>query len=488
MIISNLQVNTPNWHKGHTESTQLNALFTLKPEMVTDVIMRLFNDKIETPLSYLLDVGKRKKLVNHILYEWKLQGDHNKAIPVVGTYGDGGSYPGLAGGTIRVDFAERWFDKDDDICGENINYLLKVIEQPEQVGINRWRYVLKLVTADQTSYVPTSLLEVGKEFVKYWTSVEHDSSRDGGTTHFAGLFHMRNVLTTFRKKFSMSGAAMNKVLEVRFTVDDGQGGPRQTFGTWMKYAEFVFWKQFYQEIDRAYWYGRANVNFKDVSTNFKGTSGNAIYEGSGVLEQIAVSTTRPYTALSEQMFRNFFSDMYYQCLDKGPKEYVGFAGREFMNLFDQSMKSALPNYTQIVGDKFVTGTGQDLTLGGQFKTFVGLNGDKITLIHNPAFDNPVYNLQKHPKTGIPVESYRCVFLNWKMNGNGESNVLKVCHEGRELVGGWIKGISSGANNSFGSMTAATPVDGHEYHALSECGVVILDPTNAGQFVLDVDNL
>jgi hypothetical protein len=88
----------------------------------------------------------------------------------------------------------------------------------------------------------------------------------------------------------------------------------------------------------------------------------------------------------------------------------------------------LANNFTLVDSKFITGSGQELSLGGQFVSYVGINGDRITLKECPLYNNTVRNRQLHPQTGKPAESYKATFLNFKMTSNGESNIMKVYHK------------------------------------------------------------
>jgi hypothetical protein len=338
-----------------------------------------------------------------------------------------------------------------------------------------------LVTKDQTLYVPPALLNVSKELSKDYNIVEHDHSRTSGDTTYTTPFMMENYMSTFRKKYSISGAAQEKVLVISLLSPDG----KSTANTWVKYAEWEFWSQWMDELEIAHIYGKGNVQ-ANGTTNMKGASGNTIYTGAGLEEQISPANKRYFTTLSETTIRNFMDDLAYNGTEDGPREYVALCGRQFMNLFDQAMKRGASNFTT-VDSKFITGTGQELQLGAQFISYVGLNGDRITLKECPLYNSTVRNRLRHPQTGKPAESYKATFLNFKMGRNGESNIQKVYHKGREMSSSYIEGLCSPYGMKKGG-TASSPVDGYEFHVLSECGIMVQDPTNCGQLLLDVDSL
>lgn len=485
MQLSDLQISYGNWHTGLTQATHLSNFFLTEPAMASEVVTRVYNkyNGYKNALSFLTTGMGRTKELDNIIYRWPLVGDSEKAVAISvaqSTYNDGGSTPGILNSTFRVGLREKWFSFGDVLVPDDPTYSLRVMEEPYADGSD-WVYTLQLVTKDSTLYVPQALLTVGCELSKDYNLVEHDHSRTSGDTTYATPFMMENVMSTFRKKYSVSGAAQAKVLKISLMNPNG----KETANTWVKYAEWEFWAQWMDEMERALIYGKGNMS-KDGTTNMKGASGNPIYAGGGLEEQIAPSNKRNYTTLTEQVIRDFMDDLSYNGTQDGPRNYVALCGRQFMNLFDQAMKRSASNFT-LTDSKFITGSGQELALGAQFVTYVGLNGDRITLKECPLYNSTIRSRQLHPQTGKPVESYKATFLNFKSTGNGESNIQKVYHKGREMSSVYIEGMCSPFGMKKGGQ-AASPVDGYEFHVLSECGLMIKDPTDAGQLLLDVANI
>ncbi len=485
MVLNDLQISVGNWHNGLTQASHLSTFFLTEPAIASQVITRVYNkmNGYKNALSFLTTGVGRSKEVDNVIYRWPLMGDSRKAVPITvsqATFNDGGSTPGIAGTTFRVGIAEKWFTVGDVLVPDDNRYLLRVMEEPYLQGTD-YVYTLQLLSKDPAAFVPPTLLVVNKELSKGYNTVEHDHSRTSGDTTYATPFWMENYLTTFRKKYAVSGAAQEKVLKISLMNPDG----KEVANTWVKYAEWEFWSQWMDEVEYALIYGRSNVNTSGI-TNMKGASGNTVYTGAGLEEQIAPANKRYYTTLTERIIRDFMDDLSYNGTEDGPREYVALCGRQFMNLFDQAMKRSASNFT-LVDSKFITGSGQELQLGGQFVTYVGLNGDRITLKECPLYNDTVHHRLRNPQTGKPAESYKATFLNFKLNRNGESNIQKVYHKGREMASTYIEGLSS----PFGMKkngTASSPVDGYEFHVLSECGIMVQDPTNCGQLILDVDSL
>ena len=183
---------------------------------------------------------------------------------------------------------------------------------------------------------------------------------------------------------------------------------------------------------------------------------------------------------------DFLFNLSYNVLGRGERKFVALTGEMGMKEFDRILREKASAYN-LIDTKFVTGTGQELTLGGQFTTYKMLTGIELTLKHFPLYDNTIYNRKLHPTSGKPLESYRMTFLDFGMR-DGESNIKKVIRKDRELVQ-WYTGGSvapgSGHAKSINTLRSNAK-DGYSVHFLSEQGVMVSDPTTSGELVMDVE--
>ena len=483
MNINDLQISKGNWHSGLTQANHLHSFFLTKPALASAVVTLVYNKQngFKNAISTLTTgLGRTKELMG-IQYRWPLMGDSRKAIAITRNFSDGGLTPGLAGGTFRVATAEKWFTINDVLKLDSATApAVRVVSEPYQDGQD-FVYNLKVVSADATLYVDPTLIAAGKEMSKEYNAVSHDHSRTSGETTYATPFWLENYMTTFRKMYSITGAAHSQVLEI--SLVDPESGKSTT--TWVKFAEWNFWSQWMDELEIAYLYGKPNVK-ADGTVDDKDINGNPIYFGAGIESQIAPANKRYYTRLTERFIRNFMNDLSFGGNDPGPKEYIALCGRGFMDLFDQAMKVSASAYT-LVDSKFITGSGSELSFGGQFKTYLGLNGDKITLKEHYLYNDPVRNRELHPETGLPAESYKAMFLNFKLGTDMESNIMKVYNKDREMVSTYIEGLY-GPFGPKKNGTSSTATDGYEFHCMAESGIMVKDPTNCGMMILNVSAL
>ena len=482
MQISNLQISQTNWHAGLTQATHLRTFFLTEPEMASQVVTRIYNRQngYKNALSYLTGgVGKAKEL-NDIIYRWPIMGDSRKAIPITKAVYDAAGQVGIAATTFKVGIGEKWFTRGDVLVPDDTRYSLQVIDDVDFDGMD-YILTLQLITNVQTDFIPDALLAVGKELSKDFNAVENDHSRTSGGTHYTMPVLMENYMSTLRKEYSVTGAAHDKVMVISLMDPNGN----ETANTWVKYAEWEFWAQWMDEIEIMHMFGKSNVK-PNGTTDMKGPSGNPLYMGSGLEQQIAPSNKRLFTTLTEKTIRDFMDDLSYNGTEDGERTYTALCGRQFMNLFDQAMKNSASKFT-LVDTKFITGQGQNLGLQGQFMEYTGLNGDKIQLKEYLPYNSTVRNRLLHPQTGKPAESYKATFLNFKSYSKGEPNIQKVYTKGRETVSWYIEG-AYGPYGPKKNGTGSSTVDGYEFHIMTECGIMLKDPTDAAQLVLDVDSL
>ena len=148
------------------------------------------------------------------------------------------------------------------------------------------------------------------------------------------------------------------------------------------------------------------------------------------------------------------------------------------------MKDSVRGWT-LVDSKFITGSGQELTLGGQFTTYKGLNGTEVTLMHMPLYDDPTHNRQLHPITGRPLESYRATFIDFGMY-DGVSNIQKVAKKDRENVVWTTAGsVDPSGHSKSKSNVRSNTTDGYAVHMLAETGIMIQNPMSCGELYCDL---
>ena len=211
-----------------------------------------------------------------------------------------------------------------------------------------------------------------------------------------------------------------------------------------------------------------------------------VYIGAGLLQQISPANRRYYTELTADLLEDFLTDLSYNILGTNERKFVAFTGEMGLREFDRVLKEKLGSLT-LVDTKFITGSGQELTLGGQFTTYKMTNGIELTVKHLPLYDDIVHNRINHPVSGKPVESYRFTFLDFGMR-DGEANIVKVARKDRELAI-WHNAGSVAPGSGYGKSVntlRSNAKDGYSVHFLGEVGIMVKDPRACGELILDLD--
>jgi hypothetical protein len=234
------------------------------------------------------------------------------------------------------------------------------------------------------------------------------------------------------------------------------------------------WKE---ETEYALWYSQYNRDANGL-IHLKDDNGKPITLGSGVFEQIPNVDT--YSELTTAKIKSVVRDALYGATDAQQMNIVLFTGIGGMEEFDNAMKSEITSGQYIKNTdpaSFISGSGNNLQLGGYFTSYQHIDGHTITVRHLPLFDHGAraLNSDRHPVTGLPLESYRMCFLDMSTY-DGEANVQYISRRGRELVR-WAVAGASVPPGFGGNALRATDVDGSSVHFMKECGVAIRRATN-----------
>lgn len=478
-MISQLQFTKQKWNSGLTESNNLAQALMTEPEIVSRTLAYAFGEKYQMQFLTMGSgrVSEKFQLIGNDQYRWPLQGFLTKAIPVSGAVSPS-SNVGLNRQEFRLILAEKYFAPGDVVAFDS-RTLARIQAEPVQVA-DGYQYRMVLLTADDTDTLAAADYAIGAQVSFEYTAFEEYSK--GGSSKESYPMWFQNQLTTSRMSFGMSGSAQTDVMVLSVGGRDGKKGTQ----LWMYEKEYQFMLQWMEQTERQRWYGVYN---RDVNgeIHLPGENGRPVKTGSGLLEQIAYSNTRNYTEATEKLFREFMLDMMQNAKEAENKKFIAFTGLGGLDEFHRAMKNSLAS-TQIIDTHFISGSGDNLTLGGQFTTYKGLLGSEITIAHLPMLDNPVTGRKLHPLTGRPLESYRFIMLDFGMYG-GESNISLIAKGAdgidRSLRSWYTAGSQTppGVKDSgAGRVMRSSELDGWQVHFLSETGIKLINPLSCGQLV------
>jgi hypothetical protein len=433
-------------------------------------------------------------------WEWNVMIDADRAVTIRDAKWNGAaitddSTAGLGNTPIMLWLEDNWFGPTAVLEFDDKEFQVRVAGAPYQDG-NLWVYTCFVADGQPTSYIPAELLKPGCQVSRLASAVE-EYSEEGDILNYNTHFKMRNYLTTIRINYDITGSAYSTVMAI--ALQDPKTGKKSYL--WADYQEWVALREWYKRCERFLvymvalreWYKRcermlvymkSNVN-KDGSCNLKGTNGRPVFIGAGLLEQIAPSNRRYYTHLTAELLEDFLFDLSYNVLGTNERKFVALTGEMGIREFDRILKEKVVNMN-LIDTVFVTGSGDSLTFGGQFKTYKMTNGIELTLKYFPLYDDITYNRKLHPVTLKPLESYRMTFLDLGRR-DGEANIVKVVRKDREFVT-WTTGgavLPSGYGKSINTLRS-NGKDGYTVFYLGEMGIMLRDPRACGELIMDCE--
>lgn len=485
-LINNLQLYRTKYFSDLVDENKLTQALITRPHEISPALSYVFGALDEgntNVLDYITNGMGKTVTVEHRQYEWSVMIEQDKAIVINDAKWQGnaissGDLVGLNQSVIQLYLAEKWFGPGAILAFDDHDFQVRVVGDSYQDG-NSWVYTTVVADGQADSYILDSLLTAGK-MVSRTGSAYEEYSDEADIFNYQTPFKLRNHLTTMRATYDITGDAYASVMVLAFRDPK----TKKTTNYWSQYQEWVALRQWFQRIDMMSVYSKYNAN-PDGTVSMKGSNGRPVYIGAGLLEQISPANKRMYTTLTMSLLDDFMFDLSYNILGQGERKFLALTGEMGMREFDRVLREKASGYT-LIDTKFVAGSGQQLSLGGQFVTYKGLNGTELILKHFPLYDNPVYHRKLHPVSGKPLESYRMTFIDYGMR-DGQSNIRKVVRKGREFVA-WYTGGSvspSGHANSISTMRSNAR-DGYQVHFLSEQGMMITDPTTCGELICDAE--
>lgn len=474
--INVLQVTAAKSWAGLTTENHLVTAFMEQPQLISDVISRVFGMNNYFGLSTLLSSMGTKTVDTDREYEWMLKGDDRKAITIVSYSANGStSYakPGISKSTFTLTLKENFFKESDEIFFDNPDYSVRVMAAPESDGMN-WAYTVKHTEPDINYFIPVKYLAAGKKVSKKFASQESTLGRTYGSTSFSSPFKMRNTFTTLAKELVIPANMHGRPTIISMT--DPTSG--KTTKIWTQYAEWEMLAQWEREKDNALLFSRYNQN-ADGTYDLKGNSTFPIIKGAGLRQQISPAYKFNYNKFSIEYLTDILLDLSINILPEDKRHFVALTGERGMVQFHKALEAKAALF-QPLDSKRIFGSGQELGFGGQYVSYRGPQGVTFSLVNLPQYNDAVDNREAHPEAGF-TENYRYTILNFGTN-EGEPNITRVYPKNGNKM--WhVPGSTNpyGPNTSF-SQAGASKVDGYELLIRTTQGILIRNPMSCCELV------
>ena len=471
-----------------------NALLT-KPHEVSGLLSLVFgtkDDGVSTAIDLITGGLGKTMIIENREYEWSVMIDSDHAVNIRWVKGlvngsmaeiTAANYAnataGLNNSPIYLGLEERWFGPGSILSFDDVNYQVRINGVPYQDG-STWVYECYVADGFSGSYIPGEFLLPGRQVSRIGSAYE-EYSDEADIINYQTPFKMRNHLQTVRLTYDITGDAYSTVLAIALT--DPETGKKSYL-----WADYQYWKalrEWKKREETMLLFSKSNRN-ADGTYTLKGTNGRPVPVSAGLFEQIAPANVRYYTHLTAELLEDYLFDLCYNILGTNERKFIALTGEMGIREFDRILKEKVASFN-LIDTTFVTGSGQNLTLGGQFTTYKMTNGIELTLKRCALFDNMELFRQLHPLTGKPLMSYTFLFVDLGQR-DGQANVVKVCRKGREFVK-WYTGGSVAPNGYANSITTlrSNSRDGYQVHFLGEMGIMLRNPLSCGILYCDAED-
>jgi hypothetical protein len=117
---------------------------------------------------------------------WYLQGSEEKFCRSMENLESASTVVGLNNVTFRIKLDVDYFRQPDVLMGEDNEYALEIIGDGTTDGVGGTVYTVRLQGDNPAQGMASSLLDVGKEFSKVWTTVQSEYNQIYGTQQYGG--------------------------------------------------------------------------------------------------------------------------------------------------------------------------------------------------------------------------------------------------------------------------------------------------------------
>lgn len=477
-------------NKGFTNNNSLAAMRLTKSESLNPVITHLMGqENRKFPLTFLTEGqrgGLKQNSIEDVEYHWNVMGRLKKSDSVVSHSYSTGDTPGLAGTPFKVVFKSQ-FLKQQHLIHSPYGTRARIQGKPVPVA-GGFEYTLCIIWTVATESCPIDEIAAGTRWAMVGGAPVAESYSSGNESNKQAPGKVKNQISILRKSYEVGGNISNRTVE--FQMKTGNG----TTNAWMPFEEYQHEINFKEACEEHLWWSRYNRDAQGNITTIDPVTGFPIPMGAGIDDQIPNQDT--YGILTVQKLENTVSDVMYGGTDTGNMEVILFTGIGGAAEFDRAIKretNGTGGWTLqgSAADKFITGSGRNLSYGAYFNKYVHVDGHTITvkLLNLLDFGGRADNSPKHPIYGKPLSSYEMYFVDMS-SYDGERNVQMVTQKGRSMIRGIEQGMTLLKGNSYGdykgnALDLATDQDKTSVHFLKTLGVSIRRNTHCFKLLCDI---
>jgi len=463
----------------------------MKPELLTQTTTHLFGNQFEGELLlHQMTIGealtngretsRSAKKMNTMDYEWLIMGHVHRMDSISSTTYQPGDKVGQDYQTFELIFETDTFKKGYTIESENeVRVRIQTSAIPVSAG---YKYTCQLDSNKSSYFLPEDDWAVGTKWAMMWSSHSEDKSEAPGSGHRVLPGKATNQINVLRASRNWRGNVANKQLTVSVPA-----GNNKTSNYLIDQDQWMFELDWMRSKETIMWYGEYNKDENGRIHLTEANSSGVIRQGAGVLQQIP--NKFEYTRLTYDYLNSIIMDVFFANPETNGKTVKLITGQGGMEEFDRAMKDYLTSNVagwNTTNDKMLSNAkdnsnNMEMAVGGYITKVYFIGGYSVEVIHNRLFDHGLRAIKspRHPRTNLPLESYRMVFLD-DVSMDGETNLQYVYEKGREVIDKNQPGMASYpsdiqvANNNI----TTTDKDVSAAHRIGTCGITMRRPNTS----------
>lgn len=428
------------------------------------------------------------RIVDDEYIKWSLKGTGETSTMATKNLHPGNSTVGIGNSLFQHSFDRQRFVTGDIIAPEVAKDISVVVQSHAHALGDGWVHDLQLSDKNPYAFFPAELLEPNLKWIKLGAAYSERSSGYGSMDYQGtSMIQFQTELTSWGKTVEVTDKAHN--MHLRVSAVDAQGKPMKQFPDQvisMVEAEFIAQGKWEKELTILY--GRsAGRTVIDETTGLHRRIGPGVYE---FMEDGNV-IDYPLYGFSIDMFEQYLQAVW---LDRVPydqrnvKVYTGLGG--IKQFSDAALKKGLTIPAQIPYSEYVEkgpsfGNGNSIAFKNQIvmKWNLAMFGS-VELVHLPILDDMyLHGSVLHPETGLPLESYKYLIMDY---GLGESSNIELLKKRDSEVFTYTCGVWSPAgplNTKTGRSGFVSSHGGRYYQlfAADTFGVRLKDVTLTAMF-------
>jgi hypothetical protein len=443
----------PEFHNRTKSIEQLGALLGQKANVLAEVVklrrdltFSVLTDGLNRVYSSERKAGYQES--DSFMFEWRIESNYIPRIVIVEDCSDTGQNR-----TPIILFLEKnYYSKYDTFALEDPRYQLFIIQEPEKIADNRWRYICTLSGNDLNAKVDPNLVRKGRKTV-YHSNYHPEGSHFGSSKLMFNTEKHRGWISTHRVADAVTGDFNAQV----YFEAKGKNGESRYFS--MSKPEKNLLDQFLTAREHSNLFNRDNHDLTGRCLDYD-PNGHPIHRGDGIIPQIERYCDKFfYNTLTTTVFEDAINSVVRRTGNTTGNNitvvcnWVGFLQAQ------KAMEDRLRNFAIDGAYYYSAKAGREVDMGATYRSY-NYAGNTITFAEDRA-------LSEH----IDDRGYM-IFIDTGIN-DGKPNIAGFTIKGREMLRGTLNGMGGSDGKSSGDISS--PVDGVQMHILGQSGIMVANP-------------